>query len=169
MYVNVGTSNLRSGPGAQYESLGVVASGQELEVTTTQGDWLKVYGPGGRPSWIIKHATTSTPPTPVVVRSLERKIKDLESDNDRLAKEIRGLSDSRQDLELEASKLKADVQVLASRNDELKSWSTVLYVLLGLLVLITGWVLGFIAGTFRRQAEDKRYNALIKEATTKKA
>lgn len=169
VFVNVARSNLRSGPGAQFASVGVVAAGQELEVVQVQDEWLKVTTAGGKPGWIIRRAVTSTPPTPVVVKTLERKISGLQSENEELAREIRRLSDSRQDLELQASKLTTEVSLLTSRNEELKSWRTVLWVILGIMVLMIGWVLGFLAGMFRRQADDKRYDTLIKEAASKKA
>jgi len=169
VYVNVARSNLRNGPGAEWATQGVVAAGQELEVLGAQDEWLRVEAPGGKPGWIIRKATTSTPPTPVVVKTLERKIGNLQDENEDLAREIRRLSDARQDLELQASQLKAEVALLTSKTEELKSWRTVMWVMLGLVVLFTGWALGFLTGMFRRQAEDKRYDTLMKDAASKKA
>lgn len=168
VWIDVPRSHLRSGPGTEFESVTIVSAGQELEVVQIQDDWLKVRASNGKEGWLSRRAVTTTPPTPVVVKSLERKMAALQGENDELTRELRRLADGRQDLELESSKLKGEVIVLQAQNEELKSWRVWVWGLLGLLVMLTGWGLGFVTGTLRRQADDKRYEALMRDAGNRK-
>ncbi len=168
VFVKVTRSHLRAGPGINYKTVTIVSSGQELSVVARRGDWYKVSTLTGTTGWIIRRAVTSSAPAPVVIRELERTVKEMEAENQRLTAEIRRLSDARQDLELKASKLNAEVLALQTRNDDLQSWRTIIWGVIGLVVLLVGWALGFIAGNFRRQAEDTRYNAMMRDAAAKK-
>jgi len=164
VWVQVTRSNLRSGPGAQYSAVGVVVQGTQLKVVGAASDWFEVQPRSGKRGWIIQRAVTAIPPRDVIVRTLERKIEKLAEENEGLSEEIQRLSDTRQDLELQTSELKADVVLLTAKNEDLQHWRILMWVILGLLVHLTGWGLGFIAGSFRRQAEDKRYNSMMKDA-----
>jgi len=75
--VNTVALNLRSGPGTDYEILGVLKQGDFLQVAgrNLEGDWLKVIAPGGKEGWAARSllqvnvdmtgvAIAQAPPTP---------------------------------------------------------------------------------------------------------
>lgn len=168
VWLDVARSHLRAEPGTDSDSVVIVSAGQELEVVATQDDWMKVATSTGKVGWLSRRAVTATPPTPVVVKSLEKKLAGLQSENEQLTTEMRRLADSRQELELQTSKLRTEVAVFQAQTEELKSWRIWMWALIGLVVLLVGWVLGFITGTLRRQADDRRYDALKKDAAARK-
>ncbi len=167
VYVNVRRSNVRNGPGPDHKALRVMSAGDGLEVIGSKGNWFKVKLEDGKVGWINRRAVTRTPPADVVISQLRSQLALVKQENDGLKQEITRLSDARQDLELENSRLKAQVNLLAMQNDDLKSWRAILWVALGLGVLCVGWVLGFLTGMFRKQADDRRYDRLMRDAGTK--
>jgi len=76
--VNADALNVRTGPGTAYGIVGVVAAGDELEISarTATGDWLAVVSAGGRRGWVYAAyvdlvvpleaipVVTEVPPTP---------------------------------------------------------------------------------------------------------
>ncbi len=167
VYINVRRANVRDGPGPEHKALRVLSAGQGLVVLGSSGNWLKVDLGNGKAGWVNKRAVTHKPPAPVVIAQLRRELKAVQQDNETLKQEITRLSDARQDLELENSRLKAQVNVLTLQNEDLKSWRVILWAGLGLVVLLVGWGLGFLTGMFRKQADDRRYDRLMREAGTK--
>lgn len=167
-WVDVARSNLRSGPGTEYESVIIVSAGQEVELVEVTDDWVKVRTSSGKEGWLTRRAITTTPPTPVVVKTLERKLSLVQAENEELSREMKRLADTRQDLELQTSQLKGEAAVLQAQNEELKSWRMWMWAALGILVLLIGWALGFVTGMLRRQADDRRYDALMKDAANRK-
>lgn len=167
-WVDVARSNLRGGPGTEHESVIIVSAGQEVELVEVTDDWVKVRTSSGKEGWLTRRAITTTPPTPVVVKSLERKLSVVQAENEELSREMKRLADTRQDLELQTSQLKGEVAVLQAQNEELKSWRMWMWAALGILVLLIGWALGFVTGMLRRQADDRRYDALMKDAANRK-
>lgn len=168
VWVDVARSHLRSGPGTDSESVIIVSAGQELEVVAVQDDWFKVSTSSGKVGWLSRRAVTTTAPTPVVVKSLEKKLAAVQSENEQISQEMRRLADARQELELQTSKLRTEAAIVQAQNEELKSWRIWMWGLLGLVVLLVGWVLGFITGTLKRQADDRRYESLKKDATQRR-
>ncbi len=164
VYVNVRRSNVRNGPGANYKAIRVMAQGDALTAIGSKGNWYKVKLEDGKVGWINRRAVTRTPPDDVVIASLRRELGEVKQENEGLKQEITRLSDARQDLELENSRLKSQVNLLTLKNEDLKSWRAVLWVALGLAVLFVGWVLGFLTGMFRKQADDRRYDRLMRDA-----
>lgn len=168
LWLDVSSSNLRSGPDTEYATVTVVNGGQELELLDTKDDWIRVRTSSGKEGWLRRKAVTSTPPTPVVVKVLEKKLASIQTENEGLTKEIQRLADARQDMELESSKLKAQVLVLQTQTEELQSLRTYGWAALGILILLLGWAMGYVAGVLRRQADDRRYDALKREAASRK-
>ena len=164
VYVEVERSYLRSGPGVEYAERGVVNKGDALEVLERQVIWLKVQPVVGREGWILKRATTSVAPAPVVIDSLKGKITDLDKENNELQERIRTLADTRQDVEMEASQLKGQVLGLQARVDALESSRELMWAALGVIVLLLGWFLGFLTGMARKQAENKAQSEMANRA-----
>ncbi len=167
VYVNVRRSNVRKGPGANYKAIRVMSEGDALTAVGSKGNWYKVVLEDGQVGWINRRAVTRTPPDDVVIANLRRQLAQIQQENEGLKQEITRLSDARQDLELENSRLKSQVNLLTLKNEDLKSWRAVLWVALGLAVLFVGWVLGFLTGMFRKQADDRRYERLIRDASAR--
>ena len=168
VYINVRRANVRDGPGPEHKALRVMSAGQELEAIGSKGNWLKVKLGDGKTGWVNKRAVTRKPPAKVVIAQLRSQLKAAQQDNETLKQEITRLSDARQDLELENSRLKAKVSVLTLQNEDLKSWRVILWAAVGLVVLLVGWALGFLTGMLRKQADDRRYDRLMRDAGTKK-
>jgi N-acetylmuramoyl-L-alanine amidase len=51
--VNVGTLNVRSGPGTEHQRAGTVSAGMLFEILSSQGDWLQVRLTQGGSGWIF--------------------------------------------------------------------------------------------------------------------
>ena len=162
VYVRVGRAYLRKGPGTNFTQTSLIKEGTRLDVLTRRGDWLEVKTTLEVEGWILSKATTSTPPPEVVIRELEMKISRLDEANSALEARIRTLADTRQDVELEASKSRSDILTLNAKVQAMEDERSLLWAALGIVVLLLGWGLGFFTGMSRRQLEARHQDAMVK-------
>ncbi|MEJ5357248.1 MAG: TIGR04211 family SH3 domain-containing protein [Desulfobacterales bacterium] len=70
---------LRAGPAADQKSLGVVESGQTVEIVKTGEEWTLVRSPAGVEGWVQTRFLTEQPPPKLLAARLLEKSRELEA------------------------------------------------------------------------------------------
>ena len=101
---------LRTGPGAGYETVTVIQSGQSLEIIATDGDWAQVKLPDNKEGWVLRRYLVPNRTSNILLRSLEKKHAALSEQTASLLEENNDLKTNNKTLqtELEQNKKLAD-------------------------------------------------------------
>ncbi|MEW6671939.1 MAG: TIGR04211 family SH3 domain-containing protein, partial [Thermodesulfobacteriota bacterium] len=99
MYVSdIVKITLRTGPGADHRVLGMLQSGQEVEVLKTEDEWAQVKLAGGKEGWVLRSLLTSDKPKILLLdqtteknKALIHQVSDLINKNNRLTEVSKGL------------------------------------------------------------------------------
>jgi uncharacterized protein YgiM (DUF1202 family) len=136
--------NLRTEPGTQYRILGVLETGDGIEVLKRNKEWTKVRGPDGTLGWIPKGYLRSDPPPVIRLEQVEAELASLRaraSNGDTALKELEARNE---ELSSRDGDQRSTIEQLSAENSELKKsrrwpeWVT------GASVLMAGMLLGGI-------------------------
>ncbi len=147
--------NLRSGAGNQFRILGVVKTGDPLEVLERGEKWTKVRSPAGEVGWIPGGYLNPQPPPTVRLESLEAEVAKLRSALETTETEASTLRRNSDEVSKRDSDQKAEIERLTKENYRLRAGERWAEWITGALVLSTGMVLGAllsrISSSRRRQ------------------
>ncbi len=115
---------LRAGPSADQKSLGVVESGQAVEILRAGEEWTLIRSATGLEGWVPSRYLTEQPPPKLIAGRLQEKNRELEAratalaeENARLGEENRRLAERLAALQQEFESFRRD----ASEVDELRA------------------------------------------------
>ena len=154
---------LRTGPSLQHKILAILKTGQEVSLTSEEGDYYIVALPNGTKGYVLKTYLTDQVPAETRLQELEpqtqQRIKELEAKTQEQEKELAALREERTQL-LESAKQQAEVttslqpehalplqtpQGTTEHDGELQWFIT------GAGVLFAGWLLGRMTGGRRNR------------------
>jgi len=113
---------LRSGEGLEHKILGMIPSGEQVEVLEVGDRWSKVKRKNGREGYVLTRFLQEEPPNFAKMESLKKKydslsaqfeknnteLKELRNENSELKKELSGLTAKYNDLKQNHEKLKKE-------------------------------------------------------------
>jgi SH3 domain protein len=134
--------NLRSGPGNQYRILGVLKTGDSLQVLERSEKWTKVRTAAGEDGWIPGGYLNPQPPPTIRLEELEAEVAKLRSVLDSSEAEASGLRQRSEELSANDSEQKAEIERLTKENYRLHAGERWAEWITGALVLSTGMALG---------------------------
>src|SRR5881397_3995435 len=102
---------LRTGPSLQHKILAILKTGQEVSLTSEEGDYYIVALPNGTKGYVLKTYLTDQVPAATRLQELEpqtqQRIKELEAKTQEQEKELAALREER--TQLEAAKQQAEI------------------------------------------------------------
>lgn len=96
---------LRTGPGAGYETVTVIQSGQSLEIIATEGDWAQVKLPDNREGWVLQRYLVPNRTSNILLRALEQKHAALSEQTASLLEENKDLKNQNITLQTELDQI----------------------------------------------------------------
>ncbi|MCP4713652.1 MAG: TIGR04211 family SH3 domain-containing protein [Deltaproteobacteria bacterium] len=112
---------VRAGKGLEYKILAIVKSNQKVEVVETEGEYANIKLASGIEGWILNRYLTRETPKPTVIERLNKKIERLQAKDTRLAEDMRGLKETRSELEKTKSTQAERIKALERDYEDLKS------------------------------------------------
>jgi len=134
--------NLRSGPGNQYRILGVLKTGDSLQVLERSEKWTKIRTAAGEDGWIPGGYLNPQPPPTIRLEELEAEVAKLRSIVDNSEAEASGLRQQSEALSANDAEQKAEIERLTKENYRLHAGERWAEWITGALVLSTGMALG---------------------------
>ena len=112
---------LRTGPGAGYETLSIVQSGQRLEIITTDGDWAQVRLPDEKEGWVLQRYLVPNRTNSILLQSLEKKHTALSQQASTLMEENNRLKSENKTLQSELTQNKKSAEKATQAYEKLKN------------------------------------------------
>jgi SH3 domain protein len=134
--------NLRSGAGSQYRILGVVVTGDALQVMERTENWTKVKTAEGEEGWIPAGYLDPQPPPTLRLEQLEAEVASLRDALEKADAETSTLRDRSEKLAANDSEQAAEIERLTKENYRLRAGERWAEWITGALVLSTGMALG---------------------------
>ena len=178
VYINEKTVNIRTGPGTDFDVKKIVKYGYKITVSDEKDNWYKVRLKGGEEGWVSKKTITKETPVHIVIEDLQTKIASQGKENEELKEENEELKGLKASLSSMIEDLENKTRLLKEENNRLKRHSDIIWTIIGITILLTGWVMGFLFGYFRREAKkvtlrdrqkdiDREIQNLLKEKSAK--
>lgn len=142
--------NLRTGAGSQYRILGVVQTGDRLQILDRREDWTKVRAPDGREGWIPAGYLEPKPPPAVRLERLEDETGTLRSRLEEAEAEAASLREAKQELSADDAEQESAIARLTEENYRLRAGERWAEWLTGALLLGTGMALGALLSRLGR-------------------
>jgi SH3 domain protein len=136
--------NIRTGPGVKYRILGVLATGDSVEVLSRTEGWTKVRAPGGMDGWIPEGYLQAETPARIRLERHEAETAELRARFEKLSAEVADLRSRNQQLSGQESKQRAEVDLLTRENLELRAGTRGPEWITGASILFVGAILGII-------------------------
>jgi SH3 domain protein len=134
--------NLRSGAGNQYRILGVLKTGDSLQVLERSEKWTKIRTAEGEEGWIPGGYLNPQPPPAIRLEELEVEVASLRNVLESAESEASGLRRRSEELASNDSEQKAEIERLTTENYRLHAGERWAEWITGALVLSTGMALG---------------------------
>jgi SH3 domain protein len=134
--------NLRSGPGNQYRILGVLKTGDSLQVLERSEKWTKIRTAAGEEGWIPGGYLNPQPPPTIRLEELEDEVAKLRSIVDSSEAEASDLRQRSEELSANDADQRAEIERLTKENYRLHAGERWAEWITGALVLSTGMALG---------------------------
>jgi len=134
--------NLRSGAGNQFRILGVLKTGDALQVLERDEKWTKIRTAQGEEGWIPGGYLNPQPPPAIRLEELEVEVASLRNVLESAESEASGLRQRSEELASNDSEQKAEIERLTKENYRLHAGERWAEWITGALVLSTGMALG---------------------------
>lgn len=134
--------NLRSGPGNQYRILGVVKTGDPLQVMQRAEDWTQIRTAAGDEGWIPGGYLDAQPPPTLRLEELEVEVGNLRGALEKAETETSTLRQRSVKLTANDSEQATEIERLTKENYRLRAGERWAEWITGALVLSTGMALG---------------------------
>jgi SH3 domain protein len=122
MYVtDVLKLRLRSEKGSDQNILGVVMSGQVVDVIQIEDQWAQVKLPDGTEGWVLTRYLTPRKPTAIILENLQKQHKVLKDQLSGIMDENRHLTEENKRLRLELNQLETSVKKVNTSYENLKA------------------------------------------------
>ena len=134
--------NLRSGPGNQFRILGVLTTGDALQVLERNEKWTKIRTAEGEAGWIPGGYLNAQPPPTIRLEELEAEAASLRNVLESAESETSGLRRRSEELSANDAEQKSEIERLTKENYRLHAGERWAEWITGALVLSTGMALG---------------------------
>lgn len=134
--------NLRTGPGIQYRIVGVLTTGEGVQVLQRAEKWTQVRMPDGKQGWIPGGRLQAEPPPTVRLIQLEEETTELSSKLEAITSQRDGLQETNATLSANDSEQSSEVDRLTRENMELRAGARWPEWITGASVLSVGMILG---------------------------
>lgn len=111
---------VRSGPGAGFDSVSVIQSGQPLEIVRTQGDWANIRLPDGKEGWVLERYLVNDPPSSILLTSLQKKHETLSTQAAALREENKELKNENRSLQNQLNQIEEQADQTSESYEKLK-------------------------------------------------
>jgi len=101
---------LRTGPGADHRVIGMLQSGQEVEVLKSEDEWTQVNLTNGKQGWVLSRLLTSDKPKILLLYQTVEKNKALINQISDLTNKNNSLTEINKRIENELAQLKKNLQ-----------------------------------------------------------
>jgi SH3 domain protein len=150
--------NLRTGAGNQYKIQGVVKTGDELQVLSTDENWTRVKTADGKIGWIPAGYLDTEPPPMLRLSQIEAEAATLRGQLEELRAETSELRESNATLSAADSGQREEIESLKIENYELRAGSRYQEWITGALIL----ALGMLIGAFLHRNSTRRPSSRIR-------
>jgi len=136
--------NIRTGPGLQYRILGVLATGDSVEVLSRTEGWTQVRAQDGMDGWIPEGYLQAETPARVLLERLQAETQELRTRVEKLSAEVSDLRSRNEQLSGQESEQRAELDTLTRENIELRAGARGPEWITGASILCVGAILGII-------------------------
>ncbi len=148
--------NLRSGPGNQHQILGVLTTGDPLQVLERSEDWAKVRTAGGQEGWVPGGFLQAQAPAALAPEEIEAEVARVRSVLESAEAEASDLRRKSEELSANDSEQKAEIERLTKENYRLHAGERWAEWITGALVLSTGMALGALLSRISSRRQRQR-------------
>jgi len=148
--------NLRSGPGNQHQVLGVLKTGDAVQVLERSDDWAKVRTGGGQEGWVPGGFLQAQAPAALAPEEIEAEVARLRSVLESAEAEASDLRRKSEELSASDSEQKAEIERLTKENYRLHAGERWAEWITGALVLSTGMALGALLSRISSRRQRQR-------------
>lgn len=148
--------NVRTGRGTQYRIVGVVKTGDQVDILDRSDDWTQVRTPDGEAGWIPAGFLQAEPPAVVRVDRLESRVTELSSNLESLRAEAEQLRSENQTLAARDEEQVQQIEKLTAENRDLRAGQRWPYLLTGAGILVAGLILGAILQSISGRRQTRR-------------
>ena len=111
----------RSAPGTDKKIIGMLSSGQPVEVVTTDGEWTLVRLPGSdKEGWVVSRYLIKRLPWEIQAKSLQEEVGNVRGQLSKVNEELTDSSKSRRDLTTELNAKTQELEQLRKEHSELQ-------------------------------------------------
>jgi len=136
--------NIRTGPGVQYRILGVLTTGDSVEILARGESWTQVRGRGGLEGWIPAGYLQTEAPARIRLARHEADTADLRERFEKISEEVEELRTRNEQLSTRESAQETEMQRLTRENLELRAGARWPEWIAGASILFVGAILGMI-------------------------
>jgi uncharacterized protein YgiM (DUF1202 family) len=134
--------NLRSGPGNQYRILGVIKTGDSVQVLERGESWTKIRVEDGEEGWIPGGYLDAQPPPTIRLGQLESEVTRLSEALQETEAQASRLRRRSEELSANDAEQKSEIERLTTENYRLHAGERWAEWITGALILSTGMALG---------------------------
>lgn len=164
VYVREAAVNLRKERSTLSNVITILGRDEKLEVIEENLNWYKVNSDRGD-GWIAKSLVSDTPPIAEELKYEKEKTQVLTKKITRLQGEIDETMKHEKEADQRVENLLKENRRLLAENKHLGSTKDIIRVLLGIVVLVIGWLFGFLTGFYKKQSDNRRLESMM--ASTK--
>ena len=111
----------RSAPGTDKKIIGMLSSGQPVDVLTTDGEWTLVRLPGSdKEGWVVSRYLVKRLPWEIQAKSLQEEVGNVRGQLSKVNEELTDSSKSRRDLTTELNAKTQELEQLRKEHSELQ-------------------------------------------------
>jgi SH3 domain protein len=111
----------RSAPGTDKKIIGMLSSGQPVDVLTTDGEWTLVRLPGSdKEGWVVSRYLIKRLPWEIQAKSLQEEVGNVRGQLSKVNEELTDSSKSRRDLTTELNAKTQELEQLRKEHSELQ-------------------------------------------------
>jgi len=136
--------NIRSGPGTQYRILGVLTTGESVELLARGDGWTQVRGPRSGEGWIPAGFLQGEPPARILLERHEAETGSMKQRYETLSKEVKELRSSQGEIEGREATQRAEIDRLTSENVQLRAGARWPHWVAGASIFFAGSLIGII-------------------------
>ncbi len=153
---------LRTGPSIENKVIGMLPSGQPVEVLDSDGDWsyVRLLGPGARnkEGWMLSRFLVNRPPWEMQTKSLKEENIQLKEKLSHIEKKLSEAADREGVTRHALESAQKEVQRFAEENQKLRSSQKNYSFAMGALVLLFGLMIGLVIGRQQKKRRSSLYS-----------
>lgn len=160
VYVKEAAVNLRKERSTLSNVITILGRDEKLEVIEENLNWYKVNSDRGT-GWIATSLVSDTPPIAEELKSEKEKTQVLTEKIARLQGEIDETKKHEKKVDQKVETLVKENRRLLAENKHLSSTKDIIRVILGIVVLVIGWLFGFLTGFYKKQSDNRRLESMM--------